>query len=87
MVTNLYGSVTSAPAQLLVVVPAAIVSGPTDQVATNGETVNWTVVAQGTEPLGYQWYFEGTNALVQGTNASLELVDVSPADSGVTRWW
>ena len=83
VVTNLYGSVTSAPAQLMVVVPAAIVSGPTDQVATNGQTVNWTVVAQGTEPLGYQWYFEGTNALAQGTNASLELSDVSPADSGV----
>ena len=82
VVTNLYGSVTSAPAQLLVVVPAAIVSGPTDQVATNGDIVNWSVVAQGTEPLGYQWYFEGTNALVQGTNASLELANVSPADSG-----
>ena len=56
VVSNAYGSATSAPVQLSVLIPA-IVSGPADQVATNGQTVTLSVVALGSTPLTYQWYF------------------------------
>jgi hypothetical protein len=67
---------------LTVVVPAAILSGPADQVATNGDMVLFTVTAEGTEPLGYQWYFEQTNSLPGATSTTLILSNVSPLDAG-----
>src|SRR5262249_11339573 len=82
VVTNLYGSTTSAPANLVVAVPAKILTSPTDQVATNSDTVTWNVLAQGTSPLAYQWFFNLTNALKDATNASLVLSNVGPAQAG-----
>ncbi len=82
-VSNPYNTLTSAPAQLTVVVPALILSGPAGVVATNGDNVLLSVVAQGSEPLVYQWYFQGTNALAQGTNASLSLSLVGPEQAGL----
>ncbi len=67
---------------LTVVVPAAIVSGPVDQVATNGDAIQFMVTVQGTEPLAYQWYFNQTNCLAGATNTSLVLSNVSPAEAG-----
>jgi hypothetical protein len=81
VVSNPYGSVTSAPAQLTVLLPATILSGPLDQLATNGDTVFVSVSAQGTAPLSYQWYFQGTG-LAEGTGATLILSNVSPAQAG-----
>src|SRR5258708_40196536 len=81
IVTNLYGSTTSAPANLTIVVPASIVTGPTDQVATNGDTVIWTVVAEGTAPLSYRWYFNDA-ILSLATNNTLVLSNVTPAHAG-----
>src|SRR6185369_1472700 len=82
MVTNLYGSVTSSPASLPVIAPARILSNPTDQVATNGDTVTWAVLAGGAAPLRYQWYFNLTHALIGETNSSLVLTNVSPEQAG-----
>src|SRR5262249_35839889 len=79
---NLYGSVTSTPAQLTVLAAPEILSGPTDQVATNGDTVVFTVTAQGGGTLGYQWVFNGTNTLPQGTSANLTLMGVTTANAG-----
>jgi hypothetical protein len=67
---------------LTVVLPAAIVSGPLDRVATNGDTVLFTVTAQGSEPLACQWYFNQTNRLAGATNTTLVLSNVSPAQGG-----
>ncbi|HEV2392999.1 MAG TPA: immunoglobulin domain-containing protein, partial [Verrucomicrobiae bacterium] len=83
VVTNAYGSVTSTPVQLDVVEPAAILNGPTDQVATNGDTVTFNVTAQGTSPLGYQWYFNQTNSLLDQTNESLALSNIMVSQSGL----
>jgi len=83
VITNLYGSVTSAPAELLVVLPAGILAGPTNQVVTNGATVLWQVAAQGTPPVGYQWFFNQTNLLAGETNSTLVLSNVTLASSGV----
>ena len=67
---------------LTVVLPAAILSGPVDLVATNGDTVLLIVTAQGTEPLTCQWYFNQTNSLAGATNTTLVLSNVSPAQAG-----
>ncbi|MGH7971286.1 MAG: immunoglobulin domain-containing protein, partial [Limisphaerales bacterium] len=82
VVSNPYDTVTSAPAQLTVVVPATILSGPTNQLATNGDTVFLTVAAQGTAPLSYQWYFNETNLLDNATDSTLILSNVTPAQAG-----
>jgi len=82
VVTNLYASVTSPPAQLTLLLPPSILSGPTSQVVSNGATVSFTVTAQGTEPLVYQWYFNGTNLLTGVTNASCLLTNVGLTNAG-----
>ena len=53
-----------------------------DRVATNGDTVLFTVTAQGTEPLTCQWYFNQTNSLAGATNTTLVLSNVSPVAAG-----
>jgi hypothetical protein len=82
VVSNASGSVTSAPVQLMVAAPPSILSGPTDTVATNGDTVEWMVQADGTGPLTYQWYFDGTNALPGQTDATLALSNVNATLAG-----
>ncbi len=67
---------------LTVVVPAAILSGPVDRVATNGDTVLFAVTVQGTEPLVAQWCFNGTNSLAGATNTTLVVSNVSPVQAG-----
>ena len=47
-----------------------------------GRRVELTVVARGTEPLFYQWYFNGTTRLAEATNATLVLEQVSPSEAG-----
>jgi subtilisin-like proprotein convertase family protein len=82
VVTNVYGSSTSAPANLVILLPAKILTGPADQVATNGNSVTWNVIADGTGPFSYQWYFNLTNTLASATNSSLVLSNVSPSQAG-----
>jgi hypothetical protein len=67
---------------LTVVMPATIMGSPVNQVVTNGDTVLFTVIAQGTEPLACQWYFNQTNNLPGATNTTLVLSNVSPGDAG-----
>ncbi|HZR19638.1 MAG TPA: immunoglobulin domain-containing protein, partial [Verrucomicrobiae bacterium] len=83
VVTNTYGSVTSSVANVTIQVPALIVGNPVDQIATNGDDVHWRVLAKGSAPLFYQWYFNLTNVLAEQTNSTLDLTNVSPADAGV----
>jgi hypothetical protein len=82
VVTNAYGSVTSTPALLSVLLPAFIVSEPTNTVALSGSTALLSVTAGGDQPLTYQWYFNETNRLAQATNAMLVLSNVTPSQSG-----
>jgi len=82
VVTNVYGSITSSPASLTIILPAMIVADLLDQVATNGDTVTWTLDALGSPPLSYQWYFDSTNLLADATNSTLVLSNVTPAQAG-----
>ncbi|HOW65278.1 MAG TPA: lamin tail domain-containing protein [Candidatus Paceibacterota bacterium] len=55
---------------------------PCSQSVAAGTTVRFSVVARGTEPLAFQWYFQST--LISGaTNASLTLESVGSEHSGI----
>lgn len=84
VVTNSAGSVTSRTAALIVtapVLPPSITSQPQSKIVTLGRNIVLTVSATGTEPLVYQWHFNG-NPISAATNAVLELQNLRPADAG-----
>jgi endonuclease/exonuclease/phosphatase family metal-dependent hydrolase len=58
-----------------------ITIGPQSQVAIEGSNVTFSVVGTGTEPLSYQWLFNGTN-LDGATNSSLTLTSLTTNDAG-----
>jgi endonuclease/exonuclease/phosphatase family metal-dependent hydrolase len=62
IVTNLFGSVTSSNAALVLTnAPPAITTQPQNQSVLAGQTTTFSVAATGTPPLNYQWFFNGTN--------------------------
>src|SRR5205814_7618001 len=82
VVTNGVGSLTSQVASLTVRVPPSIAQQPASLTVTQGMTATFSVSANGDQPLHYQWYLFGTNAVVQGTNASLILSNVQSSQAG-----
>ncbi|MBT3842823.1 MAG: hypothetical protein HN969_09075 [Verrucomicrobia bacterium] len=81
-VSNAFGDATSAPANLVVNIPVSIHSLPPNQTAVAGESVIFKVTASGTEPLSYQWQFNGTD-ISGANNPELELAEVQPDQAGV----
>ncbi|MEI6078669.1 MAG: immunoglobulin domain-containing protein, partial [Verrucomicrobiota bacterium] len=82
VITNSLGSVTSSVASLTVLLPPKITNQPVN-VATNlGATVFFTVGASGSQPLGYQWFFNGTNNPVGVNSNVLELDNVDTNNAG-----
>ncbi len=59
----------------------AIETAPADRIASAGTVVNFTVTANGTEPLSYQWRVNGL-AMPGATNASLTLTNVQASEAG-----
>lgn len=82
-VTNPIGVTTSETASLTVVEPL-LVEVPQDQTVTAGQHVVLSVLAQGTEPLTYQWQKDGVE-LPGATDAMLDLGQVASADAGDYR--
>jgi subtilisin-like proprotein convertase family protein len=83
LVTNAYGSVTSAPAQLIVVLdPPVIKTQPVSQTVVAGGTAIFSVTASGRKPLAYQWRFNDTNIFAGETNTTLTLNGITPAQAG-----
>jgi len=87
IVTNLYGSVTSAVATLTVLVPAKIISQPANQSLLVGSAASFSVTADGTSPLNFRWSLNGTNlvnsAHISGaTNATLTVSNLVVGDAG-----
>ncbi|HTY88369.1 MAG TPA: immunoglobulin domain-containing protein [Candidatus Acidoferrum sp.] len=85
VVTNAYGSATSAVAQLTVSLPVApvILTQPQDQ--TNllpGATATFSVTASGSDPLSYQWYYNTNTLLTNASSSILTLTNVQPATAG-----
>jgi len=82
VVTNLAGSVTSAPARLVVLDPPKIVTQPLSRTNVAGSLVNFSVVAIGTSPLSYQWQ-KGSGALAKQRSPTLTLTNVSDVDAAI----
>ncbi|HEY4417408.1 MAG TPA: immunoglobulin domain-containing protein [Verrucomicrobiae bacterium] len=62
IITNLYGSITSSVATLLITnASPAITTQPQSQSIAVGQTATFSLAATGTSPLNYQWQFNGTN--------------------------
>jgi hypothetical protein len=61
--------------------PPVITTQPASQTVPAATKVIFTVVAQGTGPLGYQWRLNGVN-LTGETNDTLTLASVRPQDAG-----
>ena len=83
-VTNLYSSLTSSNAGLIVSTsePPSVITQPLSQTVIQGSNVTFSVTASGTEPLVYQWYFNA-GVLTGQTNASLALTNVKAANVGI----
>ena len=81
VVTNLYGSLTSAVAVVTVYVPVSIIIQPASQVVPARSTVWFSVVAGGYPAPAYQWAFNGTN-LLGATASTLTITNALLPDMG-----
>jgi hypothetical protein len=84
VVGNSGGTMPSDHAALTVFNPTTapmIVSLPQSQNSYIGDTVHFSVAATGTEPLLYQWYFNGS-VLSNATGASLVLTNIQAGGAG-----
>ena len=59
-----------------------ITSHPENVIIGVGGTATFTVSAQGTSPLQYQWFFNDTNVLTSATNASFALTNAQLPQAG-----
>src|SRR5262249_13798182 len=62
--------------------PPSITTEPSDQIVQIGQGASFTVVASGSIPLLYQWYFNTNTVLSAGTNATFTIASVSSNDVG-----
>jgi len=81
VVSNLSGSVTSSVARLNVVLPPNLITQPKSQQIPVASNVTFSVSASGTEPLNYQWQFNGTN-IAGATNNTFLIGVVTTNDAG-----
>ena len=82
-VSNSAGTVSSTAANLIVVdkLPPEIVLEPDHQSALVGTAASWSVVAKGTEPFRYQWYFNN-QPLASATSSVFSIDHVSVQNQG-----
>jgi hypothetical protein len=84
VVSNTAGSITSAQATLTVSsapVAPSVTTQPVNQTVSAGQTATFSVVANGTAPLTYQWQKNGS-AITGATAASYTTPVTTTADSG-----
>ena len=83
VVSNEVGSASSAPAALSVVLlPPTITGQPQSQTNTVGSLAAFTVSVGGSDPFGYQWFFNGTIPIAGATNATLLLPNLQTNQAG-----
>jgi hypothetical protein len=84
VLSNVVGGVTSAVAVVTVVVPATILMQPVSQTVLPGSTVTFTVVAEGSGTLTYQWTKNGQN-ISGATSSVLTVGNVTTNDNAAYR--
>ncbi|MBT3913344.1 MAG: hypothetical protein HOF22_09135 [Verrucomicrobia bacterium] len=80
-VSNEAGITNSQAVDVLVLTPLAVTKQPEGQLVVAGTLVVLDVVANGSNPVGYQWYLDGT-AVDGATGSSLQISNVSVANQG-----
>src|SRR5207249_3720522 len=58
---------------------------PESQTVELGSSVTFSVAANGSPPLAFQWYFNGTNLVNGATNSTLTLAGVQSSEAGSYR--
>jgi hypothetical protein len=82
VVSNNYGARTSSPAATLtVIVPPSILTQPQSAAVLPGTNVTFSVAANGTLPLAYQWRRNGAG-IANATNDLFNLVNIQSANAG-----
>jgi len=81
VVANSTGGTTSQVATLTVLVPPSISSQPQSVTAFRGQSIGFTVTAEGTAPLSYQWFFKGS-AILGATNSGLAIINSDYSNVG-----
>lgn len=67
--------------------PPQVTSAPADQTVTEGGSATFSVVATGSSPLLYQWYFNTNQPIRNATNASLVLNPAQLSSAGTYSVW
>ena len=79
--SNAAGSVSSLATALTVWMPPTITAQPQSLTNIAGTAATFSASVSGTEPLSYQWQFNGSN-IVGATGTTLALNNVQPTDAG-----
>ncbi|HEU0009372.1 MAG TPA: immunoglobulin domain-containing protein [Verrucomicrobiae bacterium] len=83
IVYNSFSSATSAVAILTVgMLPPTIETEPESQTIESGETAMLSVIANGSQPLSFQWYRDDTNLVPGATSDTLTISNAQPVHSG-----
>src|SRR6185437_14416412 len=80
-VTNNFGSITSSVAVLTLNVAPFITSEPQSVAVAPAQPAQFTVTANGSSPLGYQWQFGG-GAIPGATDSSYSIASAQPVNAG-----
>ncbi len=62
--------------------PASVVSDPQDQAVFVGQNASFGILASGSPPLSYQWYYNSSALLTNATSSTLTLTNCQLSDSG-----
>src|SRR5436190_24337747 len=79
IVLGLLGVIPGARAQMD---PPTVLTQPLSRTNIAGTSATFNMIAGGTEPIAYQWFFQETNFIAAATNASLALSNVQPSNAG-----
>jgi hypothetical protein len=63
-------------------VAANIVNQPLNQTVVAGQNASFSVIAWGTQPISYQWWYDSTNPIAGATNATFALNNVQSTNAG-----
>lgn len=82
VVSNRAGAVFSSAALLAIETPPVFLQQPANRAVVPGGTTTFSVSVQAAEPLIYQWYFNSTTPIPNGTGAILTVTNAQSANVG-----